>query len=461
MGIQFVGGATAGKVGATSGNSTIALNSGLTGGIASAVAEGDLVIAVFGTGSTADRTLAITDGSSAYTLINAELYANDSKDTNLRVAYKFMGATPDTATTFGPTGSASDAGAMVVYVFRGVDPTTPLDVAAVPGTGTDTSRVVPPDIEPVTAGAFVVVAGAAGHDGATDTFTSSDLVDFHTVGGNDTNDVTVGIGHQDDWSSGATNYATWGHTQADSVGYSWAAVTLALRPASTTVTHETTGALTGPGATVAGTTAHIAVHATDGVLVGPGAAVAGTASSATTRPSSGALTGPGATLDGTAARTRVHAIDGALAGASATVDGAAARTRVHATDGVLAGPGAEIIGAAAREGAPVAHATSAALAGPGTSLAGTAARERLHPATGTLVGQGSAIAGTAARTRQHLTAGELIAQGSIIVGVVAHHVLHVSSGAIVGPGAEIVGVVSGSGISAAMQNKLFRLRRGR
>jgi hypothetical protein len=60
-----------------------------------------------------------------------------------------------------------------------------------------------------------------------------------------------------------------------------------------------------------------------------------------------------------------------------------------------------------------------------------------------------------------LTTGELIAQGSIIVGVVAHHVLHVSSGAIVGPGAEIVGVVSGSGISAAMQNKLFRLRRGR
>jgi hypothetical protein len=227
-GIRFVGGATASKVGATSGDTTIALNSGLTGGIASAVSPGDLVIAAFGTGSTADRTLAITSG---YTLIGSEQYANDTFDTNLRCAYKFMGATPDTTTTFGPTGSTSDAGAMAVYVFRGVDPTTPLDVAAVQATALNTSRVVPPDITPSTVGAFPVVIGAAAHNGGTDTFTSSDLTDFRTVGGNDTNDVTLGIGHQDNWSSGATNFATWGHSQADSTSFCWAATTIALRPA--------------------------------------------------------------------------------------------------------------------------------------------------------------------------------------------------------------------------------------
>ncbi|MDQ1283977.1 MAG: hypothetical protein QG620_325 [Patescibacteria group bacterium] len=234
--IQFVGGTTAGKAGAISGDSTIALNSGLTGGIASAVAAGDLVIAVFGTGATADRTLAITDGSNSYTLIDSELYQDDTLDTNLRVAYKFMGGTPDASTTFGPTGNANDSGAMAVYVFRGVDSSNPLDVAAVPGQAADTSRVVPPDITPSTAGAYVVVVGAAGHNGGADTFTSTDLVlDFFTRGGtNDTNDVSIGVGHINNWTSGATDAATWGHSQTDSVDFSWAAITLALRPAATT-----------------------------------------------------------------------------------------------------------------------------------------------------------------------------------------------------------------------------------
>lgn len=236
MAIQFVGGNTAGKVGATSGNTTIALNSGLTGGIAAAVSAGDLVIAVFGTGSVGDRTLAITDGTNPYSLINSELFADDTFDTNLRVAYKFMGGTPDTATTFGPTGNAADAGAMAVYVFRGVDSSTPLDVAAVPATGINTSRPNPAGITPTTAGAFGVFVGATGHNGGIDTFTSGDLTDFLTVaGGNDTNDVTIGIGHIDNWTSGEINPAAFGHSQVDSTSYAWAAMSIVLRPAADTV----------------------------------------------------------------------------------------------------------------------------------------------------------------------------------------------------------------------------------
>jgi hypothetical protein len=232
--IQFVGGATSAKVGATSGDTTIALNSGLAGGLAAAVAAGDFVIAVFGTGSTVDRTLAITDGTNPYTLIDSELYSDDTIDTNLRVAYKVMGGTPDTATTFGPTTDAADSGAMQVYVFRGVNVATPLDVAAVPATGIDTSRADPPSITPSTAGSFIVCVGAAGHNGAVDTFTSGDLTDFQTVGGlNDTNDITTGIGHIDNWTSGAFDAAAFGHTQADFNGYSWAAMSIVLRPEPT------------------------------------------------------------------------------------------------------------------------------------------------------------------------------------------------------------------------------------
>ena len=235
MAIQFVGGNTAGKVGAASGNTTIALNSGLTGGIAASVSAGDLVIAAFAVASSGDVTIAITDGTNPYTLIDSELFANDSTDTNLRVAYKFMGGTPDTTTTFGPTTDAAYAGAMAVYVFRGVDSSTPLDVAAVPATGIDTSRANPAGITPTTAGAFGVFVGAAGHTGGVDTFTSSDLTDFLTVGANDTVDITIGIGHIDNWTSGEINPAAFGHSQADSVGYSWAAMSIALRPAADTV----------------------------------------------------------------------------------------------------------------------------------------------------------------------------------------------------------------------------------
>jgi hypothetical protein len=220
MAIQFVGGATANKVGNTVATSTIALDSGLTGGIASAVSAGDLVIAAFATGSVADRTLSITDGS--------------SKDTNLRVAYKFMGGTPDTATTFGPTGNVDDAGAMAVYVFRGVDTGTPLDVAATTATGTNSGLPNPPSITPITAGAFPVHIGACGHSGGADTFTSGTLVDFMTDGANDTNDATIGIGHVDNWTSGASDPAAFGFSQVDSNTFSWAALSLVLRPAANT-----------------------------------------------------------------------------------------------------------------------------------------------------------------------------------------------------------------------------------
>jgi hypothetical protein len=228
-GIQFVGGNTAAKVGDTSGTTTLALNSGLTGGIAAAVSDGDLVIAVFATGSTADRTLSITDGTNDYTLIDSELYRSATIDINLRIAYKFVSG--DTATTFGTTGNANDAGAMAVYTFRGVDQVTPLDVAATTTTGGFNAIPDPPTITPSTLGAYIVCVGASGHQLGLQTFTSSDLTDFLTVGSDDTYDATLGIGHKPDWVSGAFNAAQFGLTTSDDGDGARAAVSIALRPA--------------------------------------------------------------------------------------------------------------------------------------------------------------------------------------------------------------------------------------
>jgi hypothetical protein len=188
-----------------------------------------LVIAVFATGAKTDRTLSITDGSTDYTLIGSEQHINDNFHTNLRVAYKFVSG--DTATTFGPTGNTADAGTMAVYVFRGVDQTTPLDVAVQQSTSQNSALANPPSIAPTTTGAFIVCIGAAGHSGGVDTFTSSDLTGFLTIGSNGSNDSTLGIGHKDDWTSGAFDAAAFGFTQADATSFSWAATSIALRPA--------------------------------------------------------------------------------------------------------------------------------------------------------------------------------------------------------------------------------------
>jgi len=237
MAIAFVGGATAKKAGATSGDSTLALNSGLTGGSRGNVEANDFVIAVYSVGGFSDLTLAITDGTTGYTLIGSELYADDTRDINLRVAYKFMGGTPDTATTFGPTTSTNVSGAVAVYVFSGVDQTTPIDVAAVTATGINTGQPNPGSITPSTSGAVVVAVGG-GTDTVDNTFTSSDLSSFATNGGEgaSTRKGTLGIGYIA-WTSGAVDPAAFGGGSTATTE-SWGAVTCALRPASsgTTVT---------------------------------------------------------------------------------------------------------------------------------------------------------------------------------------------------------------------------------
>jgi hypothetical protein len=228
--IQFVGLATYQKALDTNESNDIALNSGLTGGIAAAVSDGDLVVAAYATGSTANRTLSITDGSTAYTLIGSELYSDDTYDTNLRVAYKFVSG--DTFTRFGTQGSLEDGGATAVYVFRGVNASSPLDVAAVTATAANSILANPPAITPVTAGAWVLGVGAGAYTGTPQTFSSSDLSGFSSIHGRSTyTDCVLGIGYKDDWASGEFDPAAFTFSDSNSSANSWAALTIALRPA--------------------------------------------------------------------------------------------------------------------------------------------------------------------------------------------------------------------------------------
>jgi hypothetical protein len=228
--IQLVGYTTGTKAGSTSGTTTLSLTA-LTGGIGTAAQAGDLVVAFYSVSIAAasgDQTFSITDGTTEYSLIT-EVYAPGSYSANLRVAYKVMGGTPDTTTTFGPTTSGNSAGAMAVYVFRGVNASTPVDVAAVVATGT-TGTADPGGVTPATSGAFVVMAASFGSIVTGNMGQGGDLTSFTSTLGNDLIDTTLGVGISGPTSS-AFNPAALTDSQTHST---WGSVTFALRPEAST-----------------------------------------------------------------------------------------------------------------------------------------------------------------------------------------------------------------------------------
>lgn len=239
MAISYVGSNTGAWAGAAVGNNTVSLTA-LTGGVSSTAAAGDLVIAVYATGSSADRTLNITDGTNAYILIGTEQYSNGTTyDTNLRVAYKYLSAA-DTSVTFGPTGNNQDAGAATVHVFRGVDSTTPIGNIA-PATGTGTGRPTPAAVVSSNTSSFLFIVGAGSAiTGAV--YTASYLSGFRSVTSADTNDAMVGSGYV----TGITGTYTPAQFTGGTTGTadSWAAYSIEIDAATTTGLIEETSTAT-------------------------------------------------------------------------------------------------------------------------------------------------------------------------------------------------------------------------
>lgn len=222
--LAYVGGYTESFVGLTS-DKTISLT-GLTGGLASAPATGDFVIVAF----------SAADGSGDVDLVvagydeRADIVGTDSYFANLAVATKFMTASPDTSVVLtGGTGHANNAGAVSIQVWRYVDQTTPMDVTVTTATGGNTILADPAAITPVSVGAQIIVAAAGAGATLVDTYTAGYLSNFLTSWGDDTNDAVVGMGNVA-WTSGAYNPAAFGTNGTDNSAFSWAAVTMALRP---------------------------------------------------------------------------------------------------------------------------------------------------------------------------------------------------------------------------------------
>jgi hypothetical protein len=214
-GLSYVGGKAEFKVDASG---TVSLTD-LTGGSDAAPSAGDIVILAIGDLDSIDHTEIITTAD--YTTI-ADLYVNDVSDANLLVAYKVL-PTAETGIIIDPVSNC----VVAIHVWRGVN-ATPLDVASTTATGTDSGLPNPPAITPTTAGAVVIAIGVGGYQSSV-AFGSSDLENFVTLAVEaGTLDPAIGIGSFE-WVSGSFDPATW--TGTTSTNASWAAVTLALRPA--------------------------------------------------------------------------------------------------------------------------------------------------------------------------------------------------------------------------------------
>jgi len=216
---SFVGGATA--TSNNGGNFNVSLTA-LTGGLASAPSQDDLVIVVTAVG---DDTACDVSG---YTLIATV----STTISTLWIGRKFMGATPDTSLTVTGSGTNTQGAAAIAYVWRGVNTTTPMDVTTTTSSATNTGIPNPPSITPVTQGAVILAAGSVGYDSTSRTLSSSSLSNFFNAtanlsGGN--TDATAGVGWRS-WTSGAYDPPAFTLSGSDSTLFMSCAATMALRP---------------------------------------------------------------------------------------------------------------------------------------------------------------------------------------------------------------------------------------
>jgi hypothetical protein len=248
--ISFVGSCSAN--GGNGANATLDLTS-LSGGSDTSPSTDDLVIVAYGNADADNSNLnmdaaALLTGN-GYTEA-ADLFSNDTFDANLGVYWKIMGATPDTEAVADNVGGADTDTPAVCMVFRGVDTSSPMDATDVEATGLDTMDPDPGEINHNNpSGVWTVIVGANAHNlgNTTFTFPTGYTTDAAQIAGNDTSDGVVGMGYNTS-PSDPENPGVMTDSGSDSTSFAWAAVTMALRPASAVAPTLDTAAATNVGA---------------------------------------------------------------------------------------------------------------------------------------------------------------------------------------------------------------------
>lgn len=228
-------------------SSTLSVAGGFTGitlnalvdGIDTHPSQGDLIVVGLAVGSREDVGLSASSirnqaGTVNYTAPASAIYANASFDASLLVGYAFAGVTPDASVTIQPGAFADVAYTIMIEVWRGVDPTTPMDVSVVTASGTNTGLPDPGAITPADTRSKILcfAVGASTDASVPAALTATGFSSYDTVqqqGGTNRASTSTLWGHLD-WSSPGVDLPMFGggsNTTSDS----WAAMMLALRPA--------------------------------------------------------------------------------------------------------------------------------------------------------------------------------------------------------------------------------------
>ena len=222
--IVFVGAKTAdgGAITGSAANLTISMTD-LTGGVASAPADDDIVVVSYTRCSTGQGN---TDLNVNEFNELVDIFSDDTYETNLCVAWKKMPYPPDTSVVI--TRPATGVYAALIQVFRNCDPNNTIDTTTTTATAINGGQPDPPSIDTTSKGVVVGIGSTASVTSGTTSFTSSDLDNFRsTIRNGATSGATIGGGSKLS-DGGVFDPAQFGGGTSNTEA-AWAAATLALR----------------------------------------------------------------------------------------------------------------------------------------------------------------------------------------------------------------------------------------
>lgn len=198
-------------------------------------ADDIVLITLAGDEAIPDPTVAGTGGISEAAGYTNILHDPANSNPGTHIAYKRMGGSPDTTVSIHQT-TKKQAG--VIYLIRGVDPTTALDVAATTATQTGADGAPdPPSITPTNDNCLIVICGTVDDDDVASGVTAPSgydnlIASDCAAGGPDSSGATAMMAAKILGTAGATDPAAFSLAAgADR----WAAATIAFRLSSASV----------------------------------------------------------------------------------------------------------------------------------------------------------------------------------------------------------------------------------
>lgn len=185
----------------------------------SGIQDGDFLVAAFIYNTPQAMTLATESGRWTQA---ANIIQTATVSASMCVAYGFLESSDRTIAC-----STTSAGAIgLTQVWRGVDASTPLDVAVATASGIDAHRPDPPSVTPTTSYSKVIAIGAGKKNVSLSiTLSAGSLGDVIK----DQSGTSAGLMGSVDWTSGAYNPSGFTSTQSDGAGDAWVAATMVLR----------------------------------------------------------------------------------------------------------------------------------------------------------------------------------------------------------------------------------------